>query len=513
MKKIINPKDYDIKSECRIGVKNRNTNKFEELPVIKKNEKYVIPDKYFKEGILNYRFKIQVKSSQGIWKDRVSYFYLLDLPDFWNEKVKYSDEDVLQLINYYYSDPEKWNLPYIRYSFNNVVKHIESSPARSLTNLTQYFKIVDSLKENVPNFWRNINVYIKHLIRLRKKVLELKLTKKTFIELQYNDEDNNLFKHFLEKEIMELEKYNLKFADFLAGRHYSFFGLREKAASLFEDYLTFESPLLHEFDISKGVTSYFDIKNKENLKNIKEPEFISEIIKPLSKTTIVMSVDPKFLRKYGLKIFSNIIALKNYHVHFHVIGEESLVYETINQAKTLFDNMKEFYNTDRSINEPTYSIEECPDFVKQETTYYACSRFIHAEYFMSKFNTNILILDADYTILDDFKVFLNKINRLDVGMSIRFPMACMSPWTRNMGGSVFLKNNKQGRTYIKYVNQYIIKGLEFENSWILDQNALSYGMEIVLANHKDINIQNIPYEIKPFKQTPIRNYMEERFPL
>lgn len=151
-------------------------------------------------------------------------------------------------------------------------------------------------------------------------------------------------------------------------------------------------------------------------------------------------------------------------------------------------------------------------YVKQLTTYYACSRFIHADYFMETFNKNILVFDADYSINDSFQKMFKQIEKLDVGMSIRNTRACMSPWTRFMGGSVFFKNNDNAKRYIKHLREYILKGLSIENSWILDQNALAYASEKMLEERNDFNIENIPYDLKPFKQTGIRYYIEEILP-
>src|SRR5699024_9552371 len=124
-------------------------------------------------------------------------------------------------------------------------------------------------------------------------------------------------------------------------------------------FLTFESRRLHDFDISKGTTTYFDMEKKTGQQLIENPIMLSSKSKSTNKTTIVMSLDSEFFRKFSLKIFSNIIALKRYQVHLHIIGEYNMVIDTINQAKKLFENMKRFYNTNSNILNPTYSTENC----------------------------------------------------------------------------------------------------------------------------------------------------------
>src|SRR5699024_6294567 len=154
---------------------------------------------------------------------------------------------------------DKWNLSSVKYAFNQVVKYIENSNLKNIDNLYQYFDIVDKMKDEVPEFWKNINVYLKYLIRLKRKVLELKLTQTTYIDHQQDNDINKECEHFLNEEISYLKKKELEFADFLAGKYYSFLGMRTEAAILFENFLTFESRRLHDFDISKGTTTYFDM--------------------------------------------------------------------------------------------------------------------------------------------------------------------------------------------------------------------------------------------------------------
>lgn len=519
MSYIIKASDFNIHESSRLCIKNMETNKFEDLVILNENEQYNFTDKFKNAKTINYKFKFQTKDSSNNWKNSTGYYGFLNyfpvnLERYWLGKIDYNDRQLKQLIDFYFQHTGKESYKYIINAFNSLVTNIEKAPVSNLNNLKKYLSIIENIEYKIPKFWKNINLYLTHLYKFRITVVNLTLGSKTFLELQSNsDKNTEKFRIFLRDEIKTLTSYNMEFTNFLAGRYHSFFAEREKALSLFNDFLTLENEIISELHMSRGITSYFDLNDstKERFE-INEPKMIDDVNQNKFNTTVLMSVDRNFLKKYGMHLFSNIIALKEYHFHIHLIGEESEVMETMTDAKSLFEQMIKFYEPKISVARPTYSIETVPGYVKQLTTYYACSRFIHADYFMDLFKKNILIFDADYSINDGFHKLFKEIEKLDVGMSVRNTRACMSPWTRYMGGSVFLKQNGKAKEFIKHLRDYILAGLNIENSWILDQNALSYASEKMLANNSEFNISNIPYDLKPFKQTQIRYYIEEILP-
>src|SRR5699024_5202406 len=183
--------------------------------------------------------------------------------------------------------------------------------------------------------------------------IENKIINLNYQKIISGQEKNILdFREFLVQESKNLEEYNLPFADFLAGRHYSVLQQREKAVTLFQRYKEYNVPF-DKLLISIGISTYFNIGNDfENAPHVDPPNFIDSKPVNYKGTSIIVSVDINYLRKYGPQLFVSIIALKKYQVHIHVIGEFDNALSSINEAKELFSKMLLFYNTGKDVRIP-----------------------------------------------------------------------------------------------------------------------------------------------------------------
>lgn len=502
--------DYKIKDTCQIVVKHVDRNIIVEKTLLKEDKEYIIPQEYFEQGILNFNFKVQEKVNKR-WVDKVKYFYVGNLADFLCDEINYSDDDLKIIINHYYN-LEDYIFPHVRQLINKTVRHLENKSGLSNKNIRQYLKLLEEYEKDIPDLWRNINVLIKHLYKLKNNLIKNNILNLNYQKISSSKEDNVVnFREFLIKECELLKNYNLPFADFLAGRHYSVLQNRNEAAILFQNFLSYEVPF-EKLLISIGISTYFDIKDEiEDIPKVNSPIFIDKQPVNYTNTAIIVSVDINYLRKYGPQLFVSIIALKKYQVHIHVIGDYSDSTDAINEAKELFNKILLFYKTEKEVRIPTFSTESIPDFVKDDITYYACSRFVHANSFKNWFNTDILIIDVDFLITDDLKNMMKKISNYDVALTLTEGITSMTPWTRAMGGTLYLNHNSRSEKFIEYTRNYILYGLSFENSWILDQNALCYAQEKLSSKDDEIKIFSIPYKIRPLKQFRIRYFMEERF--
>lgn len=500
--------DYKVKNICQIVVKHVDRNIIVEKTLLKENEEYIIPKEYLDQGILNFNFKVQEKVNKR-WVDKVGYFFVGNLADFLCDEINYSDEELKIILNHYYN-LEEYIYPHIRQLLNRTVRHLENKSASSNKNIKQYLILLEEYKKTVPELWKNINVLITHLYNLKNNLLKNNILNLNYQKIISSKEDNVVnFRNFLIQECKVLENYNLPFADFLAGRHHSVLQNRKKAAILFRKFLSYKLPF-EKLLISIGVSTYFNIEN-EKIPQVNTPIFVDEKPVNYNNTAIIVSVDINFLRKYGPQLFVSTIALKKYQVHIHVIGDYNDSIDSINEAKELFKKILMFYKTEKEVRIPTFSTENIPDYVKDNVTYYACSRFVHANAFKNWFDTDILIIDVDFLITDDLKNMIKKIENYDVALTLTEGITSMTPWTRAMGGTLYLKNNEYSEKFIEYTRSYILYGLSFEDSWILDQNALCYAQEKLSSNEEEIKVFSIPYKIRPLKQFRIRYFMEERF--
>src|SRR5699024_463489 len=130
------------------------------------------------------------------------------------------------------------------------------------------------------------------------------------------------------------------------------------------------------------------------------------------------------------------------------------------EAINLFNNMKKFIKPSESVIKPTFSFESCPEYVKDPITLSACSRFLNAPRFLEKFDSRILIIDADYYINNDFDKYFAKLKETDISMAVSSGIKSVRPWIRYMAGSVYVDRNETGQLFLRKLNSYIIENLK-----------------------------------------------------
>src|SRR5699024_400700 len=216
---------------------------------------------------------------------------------------------------------------------------------------------------------------------------------------------------FLEDEISALEKKDLQFSDILVAQYYSILGNREKAEEYFVSAAEPNNNWEFDFLIGQGASTY---KKTIDLSSFHEPELhlLENYEANNSKLTMIVSMDEFFLRNYGTQLLTNIIALKKYHLHIHLVTRDmTSAVKTLVDTQNLFESIVKYTNKKSEIISPTFTYESVNKDVENIKTYSACARYIHSYYFMNKFGKDILILDADMFLTDDLSSYINFISK------------------------------------------------------------------------------------------------------
>lgn len=198
------------------------------------------------------------------------------------------------------------------------------------------------------------------------------------------------------------------------------------------------------------------------------------------KTTILFSVDEKFLRIYGIEMMIMCNALIDVHFHIHTIGK-------IEKMTNLIEEMIGLYNDISSLRKSknkylTFSIEELPDEKVDKSTFYACSRYIHAKYFMEKFNTNLYILDADTVFINTPYPYLDKMKSYDISIS-----TISYPKKQIIGSYSYFSKTEKSKEFLSIIRSYILDNI-YNNISNLDQKSIEHALDFFKSNKIDIKI-------------------------
>lgn len=508
----ISPSNFGIQEESRIVIYNLSKKKYEPFEIIPEGKSLIISDKYFLNNLSFFKYKFQINVN-GKWKDKTQYRKFYNdklLEEILSNKKEVSYSEFQSLLETYWDNYNEVQLPEIRSAIVKGLRTLWSNPKAKQNGFSIFLNICYSTKVEIPLFWRNIMVYIEEVLTFNKKLVELSLADFSFNEINNGvTVESEEIVEFVNKRISHLESYNLEFSKLFIGFYYSFINRRDEATIAFENAHTHPEKYTELMKIDLGSYTYDNSKSDKTY--TPKVSFVdSDYLKyEEDGTTILLSMDPKFLKYYATQLFYSIIALKKHHFHLHIIGNESECKDVIKSAINLFYTIKDFMEPKYKITPPTFSHEECPNFVKDKITYYACSRYIIVPLIIQKFGNDIFIMDVDLFINNELDSYFNKLSEFDVAISFQRSITAIYPWRRIMAGYVYISNNIHGESFINLTSNYIVKHLHKENSWTLDQNALSYAYEKINQKNPDIKIGNAGIYKRPMEQPRLRILIEK----
>lgn len=505
----LNPADYGLNNDGRLVIYNVKTKKYLGRRPVKKDEIVDISEKEIADNIIDYKFKFQKKDSNGVWQDIKNYFFLEQarfIKLFWLNQRDFSEDELVNIIKYFSRASTNKNKEIMIDAFQRAVKFIIRTKIENLKNLEQYLEVINKKEIKMPVLWDNINLYLKELIDIKKMFVRNKYIRITYPKLIKIVQETPEIKEYFKNKIKSLRNKDLQFGYALSAIIESFFGNREASTRDFEKCISYDNNYAIDYHIGLGIYTYKDVYEKNHLSNAINFSYQKSFEK--RDITFSVSVDPWFLRKYGMQMFYSIIALKKYNFHFHIVAEDDEANSVINDAKELFSRMTEFFQSNDKVKMPSFSSEVLPEKVANNTTYYACARFTSASKIMEKFNSDIITLDADYLITDDLSKMINALIKNDVAVVFASGLNSMFPWTRVMGGALYIKNNEKGKEFLKIISDYIMTYISINNSWTLDQNALNFAYDEVINKNMKIKLGNISEFPRPLMQPAIRRFIE-----
>ena len=199
--------------------------------------------------------------------------------------------------------------------------------------------------------------------------------------------------------------------------------------------------------------------------------------------TILFSVDEKFLRLYSIEILILCNALKDIHFHIHTIGDKDKMINLIQDIGNLYKSISDIRKSKNKYL--TFSIENIPENIIDKTTYYSCSRYIHADYFMNVFDNDIYIIDADTVFISSPYLYLNKMNNYDISISkISYPKP------KVISNYLYFSRTKNSRKFLTLMKNYIQENIYNETEFLAIR-ALEYSLNYIKSNSLDMKIYEL----------------------
>lgn len=491
LKKTINPKlNFNINEDCKLVICSLVDGKFIKEYLIEKDKSFIVQDQYILKNPWTFYYLLRVKKDNK-WINVTQSILFADV----DEINKIFSGIIVEDIRWILSEDIDKIPQYSKYIIGQMVtKLVYGTIWMSYNNSYESIKKFNKyIFENIgykPYFLVEVCFYLEYNIKLQE------ILKKHNIGTHWNKNiTTQLYKDDIYKEIVfdvegiikECEVYTdtLQSANIIVGKIYDFIGKRNLAIKSFKNAISFKEDNIIYLG-EGGIYTYTsleepDIKHKENIKFINNYEPISDVV-------ILYSLDLKYLRAYGPQLMYMCNIYEDQHFHFHIIGKYEEVKIGINEIIELFNMICK--SRDKKSNVPTFSTEDIPTEVLDPVTFYACSRFINAKYFMEYFDRDIYILDADMLFINLINDYFEKVKSYDIVCTLNASIDYFSSCKKFQAGNVYLKNNQKVKSFLELVKQYIIQNINGKTVWTLDQNALAFAYDYYRDNNIDISMYN-----------------------
>lgn len=268
------------------------------------------------------------------------------------------------------------------------------------------------------------------------------------------------------------------------------------AASIDNDVLLKEGELKFIPSLLRGSFT-FGIPHKAYIENV-DLKFIKNSKGSSLKNgpVVLYSADPIFLRAYLSRVLFYMTVLPEHKYHFHIISKESEANELVELITEHLASICSIRNIDPSTIyfEATYS--EVPPLVPDPKSYYAAARYLIASKVMNMHQSSVWIQDVDLYPTGDLTKSVAALESTDISLFKSSYLGGMIPWVRHLAGNVYVRNSTVGHEFLVHVENYIRSFLIKDNSWMIDQNSLSYGVSMLGRQHAigDTRLMRIPVQ-------------------
>ena len=515
--------------EVRLAVKDAVTGRFL-LALLKKAERpfacSIVPEAVARAGGNRFRYKYQSRRRPGdpgvekqAWVDRSKYKVmgedeLAGFEDVFLDRVALSGKNAAAFTAKYQGMTSPASQKNLLLAMDRVLR--EGDPAtRAFRNASLIVNPPDSTKAYPANMQGNVSCYLDLFIEARKLFARHGWEKMLFPDLRAalstHAAPGSLFDEYLRRcHAQEHVAAGLIWA----GKTYDLLGREDQAKDCFRragaehpDQIPLFESGLHFYEPWSVVNASGDAPEDSGAVTFVDDRPAGKKAVPV----ILFSVDEVFLRIYGIQMFNYAIALKKYHMHFHVVGEPASVRRSIEDAQKLIRDLYAFRCGNVPFVFPTFSFEAFPAYIRENTKrpFYACARFLRAEAVMRHFDADVYITDVDQCIQYSPDGYFNALLGHDVSFPFTYGVVALTTSRRFLAGNGYFRNNDRGHLFLsrfaRYLT-YVFRNSVRDSIWTVDQVALSRTFDAVAAT---VDSGNANVGNRPFFQDKVRRQFEQ----
>lgn len=220
---------------------------------------------------------------------------------------------------------------------------------------------------------------------------------------------------------------------------------------------------------------------------------------------ILISVDSNFFRIYAWLIYYYAQQLPEVDFNVLICGDQAEAEQLISDGDRFVEglNVLNRSGVPRNINFLRIPV---PDFVVQPRTFYASARFYAARTLLDVY-PRVYLMDADLMLTEDPTRYFDRIKDIPFAAPENLGLTYLSPWRRYLAGNIPLNRSILDTDFVDDLLNYTSYGLSAQDSWMLDQNAITYAVEL---NFSDTSVSLNSFS-RPFFPPKFRARWEQNF--
>ncbi len=284
---------------------------------------------------------------------------------------------------------------------------------------------------------------------------------------------------------------------------------RETAAHHFAALLPSGRSLITKFYIDTGATTYYDAAQLES-SSTPSHQFSNPALEVIAghadaqePLAIGMSLDPGFFRIYGPQILFQAHQMPELRFNLILCASPIEAQEVVADSETFRDGMVTMTGL-KAVSNVTIWNTPVPDVPGDPKAFFASARFLAAPTLLER-HKQVYLLDADLFFTQDPVPYMTKNRRTPVASSSASTgVTALSPWRRYTAGNVLLQQSPAAAPILTDIRNYLARGMQEPDNWMLDQNALAFAVERHQPSWSGLST-------RPAMQAPIRSVWERNY--
>lgn len=220
---------------------------------------------------------------------------------------------------------------------------------------------------------------------------------------------------------------------------------------------------------------------------------------------ILISVDSNFFRIYAWLIYYYAQQLPNVDFNVLICGDQAEAEQLISDGDRFAEGLNALNRSGVPTNINFLRIP-VPSFVVQPKTFYASARFYAAKTLLDVY-PRLYLMDADLMFTEDPTRYFDRIKDITFAAPENLGLTYLSPWRRYLAGNIPLNRSILETDFMDDLLNYTSHGLSAQQNWMLDQNAITYAVELNFPDTSvSLNSFNRPLFPPKFRSTWEQNF-------